>query len=100
MLLFPDVQAKAQREIDEVVGTGRLPTLDDQPNLPYVERLIQEVLRWQPVTPIGNNVLCLPREVSHSSIIIQDCHVYAPKMMSTRVTRSPQAQSCKRLYAY
>ncbi len=26
MILFPDVQAKAQEEIDRVVGTDRLPT--------------------------------------------------------------------------
>ncbi|KAG9101404.1 cytochrome P450 1B1 [Ceratobasidium sp. 370] len=58
MLLFPDVQAKAQQEIDTVIGTSRLPTIDDQAFLPYVGRLVQEVLRWQPVTPTAIPHVC------------------------------------------
>lgn len=53
MLLFPDVQQKAQEEIDTAVGNSRLPTLEDQDQLQYVWRIVQEVLRWGPVTPIG-----------------------------------------------
>ncbi|KAE8354924.1 cytochrome P450 [Aspergillus coremiiformis] len=52
MALFPRAQRKAQEEIDRVVGT-RLPTPDDQANLPYVNALINEVLRWDPVVQIG-----------------------------------------------
>ncbi|KAG8697615.1 hypothetical protein FRC08_006413, partial [Ceratobasidium sp. 394] len=58
MLLFPEVQAKAQQEIDAVVGTSRLPTMDDRSQLPYVERLIQEVLRWQPIAPLAIPHVC------------------------------------------
>ncbi|KAJ1301280.1 hypothetical protein OPQ81_003685 [Rhizoctonia solani] len=53
MVRFPDFQVKAQQEIDAVTGGNRLPTLKDRPALPYVQRLISEVLRWQPVSPIG-----------------------------------------------
>ncbi|KAH7337435.1 cytochrome P450 [Rhizoctonia solani] len=53
MVRFPDIQAKAQQEIDTVTGGNRLPTMKDRPMLPYVERLISEVLRWQPVSPLG-----------------------------------------------
>jgi cytochrome P450 len=53
MLLFPDVQRKAQQEIDSVVGTDRLPHFEDRDNLPYIDALIQETLRWIPVTPMG-----------------------------------------------
>jgi hypothetical protein len=53
MLLFPETQAKAQAEIDRVVGTNRLPTFEDQSKLPYIDQLIREVIRWQPVTPLG-----------------------------------------------
>ncbi|QRW13568.1 cytochrome P450 family protein [Ceratobasidium sp. AG-Ba] len=59
MLLFPKVQSLAQKEIDEVVGTSRLPSVDDQTNLPYVQRLIQEVLRWQPILPLGIPHVCV-----------------------------------------
>ncbi|KAJ1301803.1 hypothetical protein OPQ81_009031 [Rhizoctonia solani] len=49
----PDVQAKAQEEVDTIIGDQRLPEMEDQGNLPYVGRLIKEVLRWQPVGPLG-----------------------------------------------
>ncbi|KAI6122285.1 cytochrome P450 [Pisolithus thermaeus] len=53
MVLYPDVQKKAQEEIDRVVGTDRLPDFDDRPNLPYIEAVTLETLRWLPVTPLG-----------------------------------------------
>lgn len=53
MVLFPEVQKKAQSEIDAVVGSERLPTFADQPHLPYVNALVTEVLRWNSVVPIG-----------------------------------------------
>ncbi|KAL2813599.1 cytochrome P450 [Aspergillus granulosus] len=53
MLLFPDVQRKAQEEIDRVIGTGRLPTLNDRENLPYINALVKETLRWWPIAPMG-----------------------------------------------
>ncbi len=53
MIMFPDVQAKAQKEIDTVVGSGRLPGLEDQDKLPYVSALVKETLRWFPITPMG-----------------------------------------------
>ncbi|KAK2037953.1 cytochrome P450 [Colletotrichum somersetense] len=53
MLMFPDVQKKAQMEIDSVVGSDRLPSFDDQPRLPYINALVKESLRWFPVVPIS-----------------------------------------------
>jgi len=53
MVLYPDVQAKAQAEIDSVVGTGRLPCFNDQDSLPYVNALCKEVLRWHSVGPLA-----------------------------------------------
>ncbi|OKL57715.1 hypothetical protein UA08_06907 [Talaromyces atroroseus] len=53
MTLFPEVQRKAQEEIDRVVGTGRLPEIADRPSLPYIDAMVKEVLRWHPVTPMG-----------------------------------------------
>jgi cytochrome P450 len=43
MALNPAVQAKAQAEIDAVVGSDRLPTFADRENLPYVDALVKEV---------------------------------------------------------
>lgn len=53
MTLHPIIQAQAQEEIDPVVGVGRLPTLTDRDSLPYVDALIKEVYRWNPVLPLG-----------------------------------------------
>ena len=53
MALFPGVQAKAQAEIDAITGGERFPTFEDKEKLPYVCALIKEILRWNPVTPVG-----------------------------------------------
>jgi len=53
MACFPEVQKKAQAEIDKVVGPNRLPTLNDEPNLPYIRAMIKETLRWMPTTLTG-----------------------------------------------
>jgi len=53
MITHPEAQRKAQEEIDMVIGNDRFPTFADQPNLPYVGALVKEVLRWNPVTPLG-----------------------------------------------
>ncbi|OAP59384.1 hypothetical protein AYL99_06682 [Fonsecaea erecta] len=53
MMLYPEVQRKAQAEIDAVVGSARLPTFSDREALPYVDAMVKEVLRWHPVAPSG-----------------------------------------------
>ncbi|KAI0313704.1 cytochrome P450, partial [Amylostereum chailletii] len=53
MVLHPAVQRRAQAKVDAVVGRDRLPTFDDRAALPYVEAVCREVLRWNPVTPLG-----------------------------------------------
>jgi cytochrome P450 len=53
MLLFPDVQAKPQEEIDRVVGSERPPVMADAVNLPYIRRCVKELVRWFPVGPLG-----------------------------------------------
>ncbi|OSX64686.1 hypothetical protein POSPLADRAFT_1136478 [Postia placenta MAD-698-R-SB12] len=53
MGLYPEVQKKAQAELDTVVEAGKLPDYNDRPNLPYVNALIKEILRWNPVLPLA-----------------------------------------------
>ncbi|CAA7268651.1 unnamed protein product [Cyclocybe aegerita] len=52
MLHHPEVQEKAQAELDRVLG-GRLPEFSDEPDLPYVSAVVKELLRWHPATPIA-----------------------------------------------
>ena len=53
MTLHPDVQEKAQAELDSVVGRGRLPTLDDRERLPYVCCVVDECYRWGVPVPLS-----------------------------------------------
>ena len=45
---------KAQAQIDEVVGKDRLPEFADIHNMPYIQAIVKELFRWQPVTPLGD----------------------------------------------
>ena len=53
MALNPEVMAKAQKEIDAVVGRERLPGFADRENLPYINALVKEVFQWHSVVPTG-----------------------------------------------
>lgn len=46
MIRHPEVQEKAQRELDDTIGRDRLPAFDDQPNLPYLSRVFKETARY------------------------------------------------------
>lgn len=53
MAKWPQIQRKAQAEIDAVVGPDRSPTWDDYKNLPYIAATVKEAMRWRPVTPLA-----------------------------------------------
>lgn len=68
MSLYPKVQAKGQAEIDNVVGSKRLPTLEDRPYTPYINAIVKEVLRWNPAVPLGEKHLSI-RETGAQTIV-------------------------------
>ncbi len=53
MASYPEVQRKAQAELETVIGPHRLPGFSDRDSLPYVNALMKELLRWRSVVPIG-----------------------------------------------
>jgi len=53
MVVHPEVQAKAHAELDLVVGKDRLPNFTDKDNLPYIDSVMKEVLRWNMMTPLS-----------------------------------------------
>ena len=53
MVLNPEVMNKAQEELDRVVGKDRLPDFSDGNNLPYINAVVKELLRWNPPLPFG-----------------------------------------------
>ena len=53
MVAYPEVQKKAQAEIDSVVGEDHSPNWQDYANLPYIAQCVKESMRWRPVTPLA-----------------------------------------------
>ncbi|KAJ7610299.1 cytochrome P450 [Mycena polygramma] len=52
LVAFPEVQKKAQAELDRVVGNERAPRYEDLDELPYIKAIVLEVHRWRPNAPI------------------------------------------------
>src|SRR5712691_4402103 len=52
-LLHPGIQRMAQEELDAVTMRERLPTFEDRPRLPFVDAICKEVIRWRPISPLG-----------------------------------------------
>ncbi|KAL6871821.1 cytochrome P450 [Trichoderma novae-zelandiae] len=77
MVLHPEVQIKARRELDHVVGRHRLPTFDDRPNLRYIDFVVQETFRWCPVSPMGVPHRSLKDDVYGDFFIPAGSFVYA-----------------------
>ncbi|CAE6366908.1 unnamed protein product [Rhizoctonia solani] len=63
MIFYPEVQDRAQEEIDRVIPRGRPLVIEDRESLPYVNRLIKEVLRWRPVAPTGIPHACFQDDI-------------------------------------
>ncbi|KAA1473811.1 cytochrome P450 [Dentipellis sp. KUC8613] len=53
LLLRPEVKARAQAELDAVVGRERLPNFNDRPKMPYIDAICKELGRWKLVAPLG-----------------------------------------------
>ncbi|KAH9958534.1 cytochrome P450 [Lactifluus volemus] len=53
MLEYPETQARAQAELDDIVGRDRLPTFADYPHLPYIRAMVKETLRWASIGPLS-----------------------------------------------
>ena len=87
MALYPEVQKKAQAEIDAVVGPNRLPDFHDRPSLPYINAVIKESSRWNLVFPLGRpfviftiTILTSTEGVPHMSTIDDEYNgIYIPK---------------------
>lgn len=60
LLHYPQVQAKLQQEVDQVVGRSRTPCLADRDKMPYTTATIYETLRYMSITPtLGHITRCV-----------------------------------------
>ena len=55
MVRHPEVLAKAQEEVDSVVGHSKLPNLCDRPSMPYIEAMLSECLRYATPAPLSTS---------------------------------------------
>ncbi|KAG8552886.1 hypothetical protein GDO81_003129 [Engystomops pustulosus] len=53
LLKYPEVQAKIQKEIDQVIGRDRVPNFEDRMIMHYTQAVIQEVHRFGDVLPLN-----------------------------------------------
>ena len=53
MIKFPEVQEKAQKEIDSVIKEDRTPLWSDYDRLPYIAMIVKETMRWRPALPLA-----------------------------------------------
>ncbi|OBT69090.1 hypothetical protein VE03_01398 [Pseudogymnoascus sp. 23342-1-I1] len=67
MSVFPEVQKKAEEELDRVIGSRRLPVSADRDNLPYIMAVMKETHRWHSAGPMG---------VPHASTAEDTCRGY------------------------
>ncbi|KAL4647447.1 cytochrome P450 2M1-like [Arapaima gigas] len=51
MMKYPDVQERVYNEIADVIGTSRIPSVQDRQNMPYTDAVIHEVLRFMDLSP-------------------------------------------------
>jgi cytochrome P450 len=63
-VVYPDVQRQAQAELDRVIGRNHLPEFKDKDELPYLDAVMRECLRWFPVLPLGKRLVLFDMEDS------------------------------------
>ncbi|KAG9311161.1 cytochrome P450 [Chiua virens] len=97
MTVHQDVQKRAQAELTSLLGSSRLPTLEDQPNLPYLDALIREIHRFNPIInlvphsalyddeyegyriPKKTWIMCNVWSMTHDPTIYPDPDVFRPE---------------------
>nr|XP_046257197.1 cytochrome P450 1B1 isoform X2 [Scatophagus argus] len=52
LVKYPEMQQRLQQEVDKVVDRSRLPSIEDQPQLPYIMAFIYEVMRYTSFIPL------------------------------------------------
>jgi cytochrome P450 len=90
---FPDIQAKIQKELDSFVGSDRLVTMNDKPNLPYINAVINESQRYGNIGPINLFHRTLEDIEIHGYKILKNTTIvdnFATVMMDQRYFDNPE----------
>lgn len=75
LILHPEVQEKAHRELSAVVGEDRSPVWTDMESLPYINAIVKEGHRWRPILP-----LCFPHALGQGKLpLLSSIRVFVPR---------------------
>ncbi|KAL4937171.1 O-methylsterigmatocystin oxidoreductase [Aspergillus oleicola] len=115
----PDVQRKAQEELDGVVGYTKLPESQHRPSLPYVNAIVKEVFRWRPPAPVaaphvaGTDIIWngyfIPRGaylIANIGALTHDPSIYAnpnkfnPERFLATETNSPEPDPARYVFGF
>jgi cytochrome P450 len=83
VLVHPEVQRKAQMELNAGIGDDRPPVFEDRARLPYVNALCAEVQRWRPALPLALPHMASQNDVygeyfiPKGSVVVGDAWYYA-----------------------
>ncbi|CAM1509767.1 Fc.00g001020.m01.CDS01 [Cosmosporella sp. VM-42] len=75
---YPQFQKKAQAEIDSVCGTERAPVFSDFANLPYINCLVKEGMRWRPTAGTGLSHMVTQDDAYEGKFILKNSMIFVP----------------------
>eukprot|EP00057_Strongylocentrotus_purpuratus_P014298 XP_011668772.1 PREDICTED: cytochrome P450 2J1-like [Strongylocentrotus purpuratus] len=70
MVLYPDIQIRVQKELDDMIGDQHLPVWSDRHHLPYTQACLQEILRLGNVIPVA-----IPHVTTRDVTMSNGCHL-------------------------
>ena len=53
VMVYSEVQREIQQQLDDILGMQRLPTSANHRKLSFIDCVVSECLRWNPVLPLG-----------------------------------------------
>ncbi|KAF8921828.1 cytochrome P450 [Mucidula mucida] len=65
----PGAPSAAHKELDAVVGRDRIPNFEDKENLPFMNAIFMEAMRWRPVLQLAVAHACLSDDVFEGYLI-------------------------------
>ncbi|XP_015687190.2 cytochrome P450 2C8-like [Protobothrops mucrosquamatus] len=81
MVLYPDIHAKVQKEIDSVLPTGQSICYEDRKNLPYTNAVVHEIQRFSNIIAIGVPRYCI-RDTMIQKFLFRKGTTFFPNMAS------------------